>query len=176
MPFGAENTKPRSTEATVAERVQQVILWRLAARPHHKMLAFAKELGWDICHGTLQSYVRKADDLIEETQRQKRRRLIAVHLARRESLLESAIEAGDRRTALAIMSDLADIQCLYMSERELKEMQKTFAAQEERIKFLEGQLREKTSADRTADQPPAPATGPSGTGPDEVAGPAIVTS
>jgi hypothetical protein len=62
-------------------------------------------------------YVEKADAIIAESTRESRKRSIAKHLAQRANLYAKAVNAGDVRSALAVLRDEAELRGLYPPSR-----------------------------------------------------------
>jgi hypothetical protein len=124
---------------------------------------YAAEKGWDVQERQLRTYLRRSDDLLVERQERSRRRLVAKHLARRESLFARAVNAADLRTALAVVDSTAKLQGLFTDARDLKELARLAASQGERIRELEARL---DDARRTPETVAAagPPTGPAGGG------------
>jgi hypothetical protein len=130
----------KADRATIAQRIEEVLRIRLDGAQFHDIVQYAAENGWGVNERQLWTYVRRADDLLVEGQEKKRKRVVAVHLARRETLYARCVNAADHRTALAVLADLAKLQGLYASDRDLKELIKLAAAQAERLRELEDRL------------------------------------
>jgi hypothetical protein len=58
-------------------------------------------------------YIARADKLIAESCRAHRKKFIRRHLAQRNNVYAKALSAGDYRTALAALKDMAELQGLY---------------------------------------------------------------
>jgi hypothetical protein len=128
--------KKKADTAEVAKRVDEVLRIRLDGAQRHDILQYASENGWGLTDRQVGEYIRRADNLLVERRDTKRKRVIALHIARREALYARAVNSGDHRAALAILDSQAKIQGLYLSERELRELT---AAQRERLRQLESQ-------------------------------------
>ena len=110
--------KKKAEAAEVALRVEEVLRIRLDGAQYHDVVQYAAEKGWELKERQLRLYMSRADDLLVERQEKQRRRIVAQHLARRESLYARAVNAADYRTGLAVLSDLAKLQRLYEPERD----------------------------------------------------------
>jgi hypothetical protein len=143
MAKGRKKKRVGMTEATAAEmllRVDEVLRIRLDGAQFHDVVQYASEKEWGVSPRQVGNYIRKADDLIAERQDKGRRRIIARHMARRESLYARSVNAADYRTALATLSDLAKLQGLYASDRDMRELLKLAAEQGQKIRDLEARL------------------------------------
>ena len=114
--------KKKSEEATVAARVEEVLRIRLDGAQFHDVVQYSAEKGWGLHDRQLRNYIRRSDELIAERRDKSRRRLIALHLARRESLYARAVNTADYRTGLAILADMAKLQTLYITPHELAQL------------------------------------------------------
>lgn len=150
----------KATKTEIATRIEEILCIRLDGAQFHDVVQYGAQKGWGVNDRQLWKYIRKADDLLVERQERKRGRLIARHIAMRESLVARSINAADYGTALRILSDLAKLQDLYTDSRELRDLVKLAATQSDRLRVLEARL----DAQRTpsADQAECPATGPAG--------------
>src|SRR5690242_11710179 len=131
--------KPRSKASgpKVAARVAEMLRIRLDGAAFHDCVAFAKEQGWGVSERQVGRYIAAADEQLAARQDKKRRRVIGLHLARRESLFARAVNGGDYRTALAILTDVAKLQGLYATDREMRELARLAVDQGRRISELE---------------------------------------
>jgi hypothetical protein len=99
------------------------------------------EPGWDICeyvreqeqqegshwyvgegesplsYSQIRRYVQKAEELIRESCRTSRKKLIRRHEAMRRALYAKAVSQGDIRAAMTVLKDLADLQGIYPPKR-----------------------------------------------------------
>lgn len=119
-----EPPKPKSkaSRAEVAARVGEVLRIRLDSAQLHDVVDYGNAKGWNVSERQYARYLRMADDTFVERTERSRKRAMARHIAQREALLARAINSADYRTALAILSDLAKLQSLYMSDRDLRDM------------------------------------------------------
>jgi hypothetical protein len=136
----AKKRKPKATGPEVAERVAEVLRIRLDGAALHDVVEYAKEKKWNVSERQLARYLEAADALVVERLEKKRKRVIGLHLARRETLYARCVNAADYRSALAVLTDLAKLQGLYATDRELKELVKLATAQAERLAELEKRL------------------------------------
>ena len=118
----ATEPKSKASRAEVAERVAEVLRIRLDGAAFHDVVAYAKEKGWNVSERQCGRYLAQADDLLVDRRDKSRKRTIALHIARRESLYARAVNAADYRTALAVLDSTAKMQNLFASERELKDL------------------------------------------------------
>ncbi len=109
--------KPKSDNTTVAARVEEILRIRLDGAQFHDIVQYVTEKGWDITERHVRNYIRKADNLLVERHDRNRKRAIAQHHARRESLYARSVNAADYRTALAVLADLAKIRGLYAPDK-----------------------------------------------------------
>lgn len=103
----------KATKTEVLQRIEAVLLIRLDGAQHHDVMQYAAEKGWNLSYRQISNYIRRADLLLVERQDRKRRRIIARHLAQRDTLYARAVNAADYRTALAVLADKAKLQGLY---------------------------------------------------------------
>ena len=145
----------QSDAAEVARRVEAVLRIRLDGAQHHDIVAYAEEQKWGVSDRQVRTYIRRADELLVERRDTNRRRLVARHVAQRESLFARAVNGADYRTALAIVDSLAKLQGLFTDARELKELVRLAAALGARLVELEKRLE-----DARRHPAGAPAAGP----------------
>ena len=145
----------QSDSAEVARRVEAVLRIRLDGAQHHDIVAYAEEQKWGVSDRQVRTYIRRADELLVERRDTNRRRLVARHVAQRESLFARAVNGADYRTALAIVDSLAKLQGLFTDARELKELVRLAAALGARLVELEKRLE-----DARRHPAGAPASGP----------------
>lgn len=142
----AEPTKPRkATNAVVLQRVEEVLAIRLDGAQLHDIRRYASENGWGVSDRQLERYIEKADKLLIERRQKKWKRMKALHLARREALYARALQSADFRTALAVLQDMAKLEELYLSEKELREVKR-------RLRELEGIMGPTMQEDGAADE------------------------
>lgn len=111
----------QSDAAEVARRVEAVLRIRLDGAQHHDIVAYAEEQKWGVSDRQVRTYIRRADALLVERRDTSRRRLVARHIAQRESLFARAVNGADYRTALAVADSLSKLQGLFTDSRDLKE-------------------------------------------------------
>jgi hypothetical protein len=173
--------KVKATKAIVARRVEELLrivldgaeMWdvREYVREKEQEEGSAWELppgGKPLSDSQLWRYLARVNQLIAESCRASRKKLLRRHLAQRRNLYAKAVSQGDLRTALAVARDEAELQALYPDkdaeatkriaslEKELHEIRNLQAAQ------LVGGGNAGTSPQHSAsDATPAP--GPVGT-------------
>lgn len=162
-PAGKKPKPAKSEAAAVALRVEDVLRIRLDGAQFHDVVQYAAENGWAVHDRQIRTYIQRADALLVERQDRNRRRLIARHIAQRESLFARAVNAADLRTALAVADSLAKLQGLFTDPRDVKELARLAASQGARLVELEKRL----EADRRHSEgvsPAGPPVGPAGSG------------
>jgi hypothetical protein len=123
----------KASRPELADRVAEVLRIRLDGAAFHDLIDYAHEKGWNVSERQLWRYVHKADELFAERRERSRRRLVALHQARREALYARAVNAADYRTALAILADLARLQKLYFDPADLREVERRVREIEKRF-------------------------------------------
>lgn len=133
-PAGAANpqpaTKAKATKAQAMLRVTEVLRIRLSGAKLWDVTEYVSEAEqtegspWQLAEGEtplterqIARYVEKADALIAESTRQSRKRSLARHLAQRADLYAKAVNAGDIRTALAVLDSEAKLRRLFPAAR-----------------------------------------------------------
>jgi hypothetical protein len=119
----------KATAATIQARVEDILRIRLdGAQPwdvREYVRAREKEGAepWAIPAGgkplsdsQLRRYGQRADELVRDSCRANRGKLLREHIAQRRSLYARAVNAGDIRTALAVLDSLAKLLALFPSE------------------------------------------------------------
>ncbi|HJZ55893.1 MAG TPA: hypothetical protein VKE74_13070 [Gemmataceae bacterium] len=129
----------RSDRTTLTQRIEEVLLIRLDGAQFHDVVRFGSEKGWNVGERMIRKYIRRADELLAERLDHRRRRVIARHIAQRETLYARAVNAADYRTALAILMDLDRLLGLY-PDQQFRDLARLAAAQGERIAELERRL------------------------------------
>jgi len=118
--------KPKSTKATVAQRIEEVLRIRLDGAEFWDVREYAREkeaepgTAWELppdgkplSDSQLWRYISQADRMIAESCRASRKKLLRRHLAQRRNLYAKAVSQGDTRAALAVLSDEAKLLGLY---------------------------------------------------------------
>jgi hypothetical protein len=164
-----EPKRSKADGATVKQRVNQVLRFRLEGRSFQEIVHFSSLNGWCVGERQLKKYIRKADELLTEQQDRKRKNLIARHIARREMLFSVAFSVSenpnDFRACAAILDSSAKLHGLFPDPRDIKEIVKLVEAQQAKIAELE---RRQDNADRKAEGNPAQAEpNPATPGPDD---------
>lgn len=77
----------------------------------------APEQDWGVAERQVREYVARADRLCRERFDARAEHLLARHLLQRRQLYAHALEAGDFRTALAVLQDEAKMEGLYPETR-----------------------------------------------------------
>lgn len=149
--------RPKSDTAVVALRVEEVLRIRLDGAQRHDVCQYASEKGWGVTDRQVDRYIRRADELLVERQDRNRKRVVAVHLAKRAALFARAVSAADYRTALAVADSEAKLRGLF-PDREAKELAKIVTDQARQIAELEQRL-SVTQPDQATDSGQRPAVG-----------------
>jgi hypothetical protein len=119
--------KPKATAAIVRQRTEDILRVLLDGAQPWDIRAYVAECEqagepscWAIPPGgkplsvkQVSRYVRAAGKLIEQSCSADRERLLTEHIAKRHTLHARAVAAGDHRTALAVLRDLAELQGMY---------------------------------------------------------------
>jgi hypothetical protein len=105
----------KSSKAEVLKRVEAVYRLRLGGAEFHDIrdYADAPEQQWNVSDTQLRRYISTADKLMKERFNAKADHLLARHLLQRRALHAHAMQAGDYRTALAVLQDEAKLEGLY---------------------------------------------------------------
>ena len=112
----------KATKTVINQRIDELLRVRLDGAQFHDIVQYVAEKGWGLKDRQIRNYIRQADDLLVERREKSRRRCYQLHVARRESLYARAVNAADYRTALVILTDLARLQELYVSAKEVREI------------------------------------------------------
>jgi hypothetical protein len=139
----------KATAATIRARVEDVLRIRLDGaqawdvREYVRAQERAGAEPWAIPDGgkplsdsQLRRYGQRADELVRESCRAHRGKLLREHIAQRRHLYARAVQAGDLRTALAVLDSLAKLLALFPSEddalrREAEALRKQLGALKE---------------------------------------------
>jgi hypothetical protein len=73
--------------------------------------------GKPLSDSQIRRYVAKANQLIAESCRASRKKLLRRHLAQRRNLYAKAVSQGDLRAALAVLQDEAALEGLYLPKK-----------------------------------------------------------
>jgi hypothetical protein len=116
----------KATKAQIQTRVEEVLRIRLDGAEFWDVREYAREKereagsSWELppggkplSDGQLWRYITRADQLIAESCRASRKKLLRRHLAQRRNLFAKAVSSGDIRTALAVLRDEAELQGIY---------------------------------------------------------------
>jgi hypothetical protein len=122
--------RPHASKATIMQRVHDVLRIRLDGAEAWDICHYvsekeqAAEAPWTLEEGAaplsdrqIRRYTAAADKLIAESCRTHSKKLLRTHLAQRRNLFARAIQAGDNRTALSVLMDLATLQDLYPAKK-----------------------------------------------------------
>jgi len=137
-PGKAESTVKKSDRTTVSQRIEEVLRIRLDGAQFHDIVQYAAEKEWGVNDRQLRNYIQRADELLVERQDKSRKKVVARHLAQRQSLYARAVNAADYRTALAILDSEAKLRGLYPTAN-VADLLKLAVAQEERVRKLEAE-------------------------------------
>jgi hypothetical protein len=116
----------KATKVQTEQRVSEVLRIRLDGAEIWDLREYVREKEqvagspWKLADGQtslsdsqLWRYIAKADQLITDSCRTSRKKLIRRHLVQRRNLYAKAVSAGDYRSALAAARDEAELQGLY---------------------------------------------------------------
>jgi hypothetical protein len=104
---------PRSKEQKSRDRVEEIIRLRIGGAELQQIMEYAKNNAWNVGKRRLQYLMKEADDILARQVEKNRPRLIGLALQRRMDLYRQCLEAKDRRTALSVLRDLAQLFGLY---------------------------------------------------------------
>jgi hypothetical protein len=152
------NPKSKASRAEVAARVAEILEIRLDGASFGDCVTYGTEKGWNVSERQVGRYIEQADKLLAERTEKRRRRLLNMHVARREKLFARAVNAADLRTALAVLADQAKLQNLYTSDADIRELIKTTAALE--LQFKQQQLQDEGRTYESPRHHPPPAEAP----------------
>jgi hypothetical protein len=107
----------KSTQATVKQRVSEVLRLRLLGAEFYDIVQHASENGWGVGERQLWNYIAKADDLLEASLETDRDKLLRRHVAQRQALFARAMSVSDYGNARAVLKDLAELLGLYPAKR-----------------------------------------------------------
>jgi hypothetical protein len=122
--------KPKASKTTVILRITEIWRVRLEGAAYLDIAEYIGEASqkagspWHLEPGekplsrrSIETYIQRVDMLIAESTKASRKRSLVKHLARREHLYAKAVNAGDIRTALAVLHDEAELRDLYPPQR-----------------------------------------------------------
>lgn len=123
-------TPNRASDATIELRVQAILQIILDGAESWDILQYvaqkqeAKEPPWNdnpVKERQIREYITRAKERIVAAGAENDADLLRHHMAKRRNLYARAVQAGDNRTALAILSDMARLQDLYPAAKEKHE-------------------------------------------------------
>jgi hypothetical protein len=153
---------PKPTKAAVNARIEEVLRIRLDGAEFWDVREYVREKHRDagsvweaekcLSDAQIYRYIARTDRLIAESCRSSRKRLLRRHLAQRRNLYAKAVNAGDLRTALAVLGDEARLLDLYEPFPDAKAAKATSTPMgtEDVVKVLSDRLRQ---IDGAADLP-----------------------
>jgi hypothetical protein len=120
----------KATRAQVQARVEEVLAIRLDGAQFWHVREYAREKEreeespWHLkdgqkplSDGQLWRYIRRADQMLADSCRASRKKLLRRHLAQRRHLYAKAVSQGDTRAALAALDSEAKLIGLFPAER-----------------------------------------------------------
>lgn len=107
----------RPDDLVVAKRINEVLQFRLDGAQYHDIENHSEEQGWHLSRDQLREYMSRADKIIMERMEKSREKRIALHVARRESLLLRCVNGADFSNARGILADLARLEGLYPDKK-----------------------------------------------------------
>jgi hypothetical protein len=118
--------KAKATKETVRARVEDILRVRLDGAQFFQICEHVRkkeregaepwavpEGGKPLSESQLRRYSQRADELMAESCRARRGKLLREHAARRLNLYARALNKGDERTALAVLDSLAKLQGVF---------------------------------------------------------------
>jgi len=171
------NRRPKTPPAIVRQRTEEVLRILLdGAESPWDTCAYVREKeaeagsAWEVPEGgkplsesQIRRYVSKANALIDESCRARRKKLLRRHLAQRRNLYAKAVSQGDIRAALACLDSEAKLTGLFEDEvtRQLDQLHKQIAE----LKVQHGNSNHTPATSGAASGPEnAPPTGSAATG------------
>jgi hypothetical protein len=119
----------KATAATIQARVEDILRVRLDGAQAWDVREYVRgrekegagpwaipEGGKPLSDSQLRRYAQRADELVRDSCRANRGKLLREHTAQRRNLYARAVKAGDVRTALAVLESLAKVLALFPSE------------------------------------------------------------
>jgi hypothetical protein len=110
----------KSTQATVRQRVEEVLELRLAGATLRNIRHYANapdpqsgRVPWNVSDSQLWRYIRAADDLLAAEREEDRDKLLNRHIAQRRALFARCLAVNDYRAALACVEAEARLQGLH---------------------------------------------------------------
>ena len=149
----------KTPKATINARIEEILRIRLDGAELWDIREYVREKCaeagsiWEsqkcLSDAQLYRYLARADKLIAQSCRSSRKRLLRRHLAQRRNLYAKAVNAGDIRTALSVLSDEARLLDLYETYPDKKAAKDASAPMGtgDVVKVLSEQLREIDQAD-----------------------------
>jgi hypothetical protein len=126
--------KMKSDNATIARRVDEIFRLRIDGAKRQTILRYTSENGWGVSERQIETYIRRADEMLTKRREKNRELTFALHLARRERLYAEAVKAKDYRIALAILDSDAKL-CNLFPDKDYKALRKI--AREQQLKIAE---------------------------------------
>jgi len=121
---------PKTSKAQVLLRLMAIVRIRLDGAKEWDVSEYVREQEqtdgspWKLSKGQtpltdrqIRRYIERADETIAESTESKTLDLLVRHFARRENLYAKAVNAGDIRTALAVLRDEAELRGFYPPRR-----------------------------------------------------------
>lgn len=121
---------PRASKAQAQARVEEILSARLDGAEFWDLRELVREKeaeegsAWHVAEGgkplsdsQLRRYVARADQLVAESCRASRKKLLRRHLAQRRRLYARAIQTGELGTALSVLRDEAALCGLYPPQK-----------------------------------------------------------
>jgi hypothetical protein len=115
----------KSTNAVVARRVEAVLRLRIDGATFADIREYAgnptpPDTPWGVSDSQLWKYVAASDEMMKEQSKTKAGAYRRLSIGRRESLYARALQAGDYRTALAVLQDLSKLCDHYTDPKHLR--------------------------------------------------------
>ncbi len=107
----------KATKVEVARRVEAVMQLRMLGKTTTEISHFMAEQGWHVSLRQVARYGQQADELLVETLKESRERMLYRHLGQRRTLYGIAMKQNDVKTALAVLRDEAELLGLYAPKR-----------------------------------------------------------
>jgi hypothetical protein len=154
----------KTPKRTIDARIEEILRIRLDGAEFWDVCEYVREKcnekrpPWEcekcLSDAQIYRYVARADKLIGESCRSSRKRLLRRHLAQRRNLYAKALNTGDIRTALSVLTDEARMLNLYdtFPDRKAPKGASTPMGTGDVVTVLSDQLREIERSDLPTDE------------------------
>lgn len=107
----------KSTQATIRQRVDELLTIRLQGAEFADIRQYASQQSWNVSDRQLWRYIADSDALLQKTLEKDRARLFNRHIAQRRALYARCMAVSDYSNARAVLKDEAELLNLYPPKR-----------------------------------------------------------